>query len=355
MRIYCTRVGDDRPADFADVEMVHRPVPKPNRNLDAETATAARESGQQDAARRLAEQAIADGVDVVYERYSLFSTALADITERTGAPGILEVNSPLIDEQQQHRHLVDETAARAALATQLAAATRVAAVSQPVAAWLAGHGADPARVAVAPNGVNPDRIAPAVPRPDPVVLFVGTLKPWHGTDDLIRAAAMARLPWQLRIIGDGPEAPRLRELACRLGLAVDFRGAVAPADVPAAMAGARVAVAPYPRLTGSAQYFSPLKVYEYAAAGLPVVASAVGQLPEVVLPDTTGLLVPPSEPQVLATAVDELLAHPAKAQRLGAAGRALMLRRHTWDHVLDHIVGDELQSALRPDSELRVA
>lgn len=354
VRIYCTRVGDDRPADLADVEVIHRRVPRPDPGLDADAATAAREQAQQAAAQWLADQVIADGADLVYERYSLFSTALAEISDRTGAPGVLEVNSPLIEEQQQHRHLVNEAAARSALRTQLSAATRVAAVSQPVADWLRDHDVDPTRLVVAPNGVNPDRIVRVAPGSDPVVLFVGTLKPWHGTENLIRAAALARPPWQLRIIGDGPEAPRLRELADQLGISVDFRGAVAPADVPAAMAGARVAVAPYPELTGSAQYFSPLKVYEYAAAGLPVVASAVGQLPEVVLPGTTGLLVPPSEPEVLATAINELLADPERAQRMGDAGRSLMLRQHTWDHVLGRVIGDELLTDLDPVSDLRV-
>lgn len=105
------------------------------------------------------------------------------------------------------------------------------------------------------------------------------------------------------------------------------------------MAGARVAVAPYPAGSDEQQYFSPLKVYEYAAAGLPVVASAVGQLPAVVRPGRTGLLVPPSDPAALAAAVDDLLGDPARADRMGDAARALMVRAHSWDAVLDRTAG----------------
>jgi len=63
---------------------------------------------------------------------------------------------------------------------------------------------------------------------DPVVTFVGTLKPWHGVTDLLAAAALAKRPWKLRIIGDGPERATLEEQAAGLGIEVDFRGAVAP-------------------------------------------------------------------------------------------------------------------------------
>ena len=169
-----------------------------------------------------------------------------------------------------------------------------------------------------------------------MVVFVGTLKPWHGVDVLVEAAALATEPWQLRIIGDGPERQRLTELADRLGVVPDLRGALAPADVPAALEGAMVGVAPYPaEVADGQQYFSPLKVYEYGAAALPVVASRVGQLPEVVLDGVTGVLVEPSDPRALAAALDTLVADPARAARMGAAARTRMVAQHSWDVVLD--------------------
>ena len=337
VRLYATRLGDHRPADLADLPVTHVPVSVPK----GERRTATREAAQARAAAVLAAAAVADGADLVYERYSLFSDALATVTDVLQVPGVLEVNSPLIEEQATHRDLVDAAGAHRVLRRQVAAATSVACVSEPVAAWVrrrcptarAGDHREPA-IVVAPNGVNTDRIVPVTADPaDPVVLFVGTLKPWHGTDLLLEAAALAERPWRLRIVGDGPQRAALAAQADRLGLSVDFRGAVPPADVPAALAGASLAVAPYPA-TADEQYFSPLKIYEYAAAGLPVVASRVGQIPAIVEDGGTGLLVPPSDPAALAEAVDTLVADPRRAAAMGRAGRERMVRDHSWTAVL---------------------
>ena len=332
VRLYLVRVGDHVPADLADVPVTHIPVAKA-----AEGGTAARERAQREAAARLAEAVLDDGADIVHERYSLFSRALATVTERSRAVGLLEVNAPLIEEQATHRELVDAAGARAALTVQASAADRVLAVSEPVAAWVRER-VPGARVVVTPNGVDPQRIGAV--RHDasdtPTVVFVGTRKPWHGVEHLLEAAAMARRPWQVRIVGDGPQASALRARADELGLDVDFRGAVTPDEIPAQLQGAHVAVAPYP--DGQDQYFSPLKVLEYSAAALPVVASDVGQLGELVRDGVTGLLVPPSDPEALAAAVDGLVSVPDRAERMGRAGRCRVLSRHTWGHVLDRAV-----------------
>ncbi|MGB7425687.1 MAG: glycosyltransferase family 4 protein [Ornithinimicrobium sp.] len=341
VRLYCTRVGDHRPEDLVDVPVLCVPVDGvDDRGLPPRLRVAARERRQATAATTLAQTAIRDGAGLVYERYSLFSTALDQVCGELGIPGVLEVNAPLIDEQREHRQLVDEGAADRALADQCARAEVVTTVSPPVADWVQKRiGADLGhRVRVVPNGVNTRRIrtvrAGFSERPE--VVFVGTLKPWHGVEVLIEAARLAKRPWRLRLIGDGPAGPRLREQAQRLGLAVEFRGAVAPMDIPDALDGALLAVAPYPAETSPGeQYFSPLKVYEYSAAGLPVVASRIGQLPSIVRHGETGLLVPASDPAALASAIDTLVADPTLAHRMGAAGRALMVAEHSWDAVLD--------------------
>ena len=170
-----------------------------------------------------------------------------------------------------------------------------------------------------------------------MVTFVGTLKPWHGVTDLLAAAALAEQPWKLRIIGDGPERAALEEQAAGLGIKVDFRGAVAPAEMPGQLAGSAIGVAPYPDLGGEQQqYFSPLKVYEYLAAGLPVVASEVGQLPQIL--GELGTLVPPSDPAALAAAIDTLAADPALRGKLGWQGRVQAEEKHSWAGAVDHIL-----------------
>lgn len=330
--IYCVRTGDDRPADLDDVRVVRIPIKADS--TEEREQVAARVAGE------LAERIIADGADLVYERYALFSDAMSRVVAALGIPGILEVNAPLIEEQKEHRVLHDEAAAEATLSRQLGAAHRVTCVSRLVADWVLGRGGDESKVVVAPNGVNVDRLRPTGRGPGhPVVVFVGTLKPWHGTDVLIEAAAKARHPWRLRIIGAGPQEEALRQQAAELGVPVDFVGPVAPEEMPAALAGAAVGVAPYPVLP-SGQYFSPLKIYEYAAVGLPVVASAVGQVPDIVEGGKTGLLVPPSDPEALASAIDLLAGDSDLAARLGAAGREKVERNHTWDQVLEASLGD---------------
>jgi glycosyltransferase involved in cell wall biosynthesis len=97
-----------------------------------------------------------------------------------------------------------------------------------------------------------------------------------------------------------------------------------------------VAAAPYPPLAHF--YFSPLKVYEYMAAGLPVVASRIGQLAELVAEGVNGLLCQPGDPAALAAALGRLRAEPELRNRLGRAARATVLRKHTWDAVARRIL-----------------
>lgn len=323
--VYATRRGSDVPDDLAELRIVDVPVT----TRDEEE----RERAQQAASASVSDMVRAGGYDLVYERYSLFSTVIAEC----GVPGILEVNAPLIDEQRTHRVLVDEQAADAALQEQVQAALATICVSDPVRDWVIAR-TEGTRVFTVPNGVNVHRITPQPESPGaPVVTFVGTLKPWHGVDVLLRARAQAHKDWKLRIIGDGPMRAELDDLARSLGIDVDFRGAVAPDAIPQHMAGTAIGVAPYPAMnTDSDQYFSPLKVYEYMAAGLPVVASRVGQLPEIM--GESAYLVPPSDPEALAEALDALVANPVERARVGSDNRRQAEREHSWTGTVDHIL-----------------
>lgn len=325
--IYCTRRGEHVPADLASVPVVEVRVGK------GEPAERERSIGA--ASRELAARIVADGCDLVYERFSLFSRGGATVAATTGATFVLEANAPLIEEQREHRVLVDEVEALAAAHDALATADVVACVSAPVAEWATAHGAR--RATVSPNGVNTDRIRPSAPSLDgPLrVGFVGTLKPWHGVEVVIDAVASLGERATLTLIGDGPEGSALRRRAADRGIEVEWAGAVLPEHVPALVAGLDVGVAPYPAGAG---YFSPLKVYEYLAAGLPVVASAVGQVPDILDDGVTGLLVEPGSATALADALARLADDPALRLRMGAAARADVVARHDWNRVLARIL-----------------
>ena len=338
VELFARRVGDVAPEGLEGIR-VHR-LPKPSLGLDQ----ASRERDAMDANRALRERLEGSGPwDAVYERYSLWSFAALELARERGIPAILEVNSPLIEEQALHRELVDRDAAEEVARRVFAAASSLVAVSRGVAEWLEEFPTARGRIHVIPNGVDPGRFPPALPDPERpfTVGFVGSLKPWHGVGLLAEAFALlhARDPRaELVVVGDGPEREGLeRDLAVR-GVAkhASLVGAVPPAAVPSFLARVDAGIAPYPML--SRFYFSPLKVLEYMAAGLPVVASRIGQIAELVEHGRSGILCPAGDAQALADALDALRRDPLLRARLGAAGREVALRRHSWDAVVRAIL-----------------
>ena len=283
--------------------------------------------------------------DLVYERYSLWSYAGMEYARATGTPGLLEVNAPLIEEQERHRELSDRAGAEEVARRAFGAATALLAVSGGVARYLEGFRAAQGRVHVVPNGVDPERFAPVAPLAPSTTRvftagFVGTLKPWHGLDVLLDAFARFHQSHDTRllIVGDGPLRAELEEeIELReLGSAVQFTGAVGSEAIPGLLRTMDVAVAPYPALDDF--YFSPLKVYEYMAAGLAVIASRIGQIDGLIVDEGNGLLCPPGDAGALAAALERLHADEALRLRLGEAARSTVLREHTWDGVAERIL-----------------
>lgn len=335
--LFTPRIGGEPPPDLAGVRVAQLPgLPKgelAQREVQALANNAVLTAGLE-----------REGpFDAVYERYSLWSYAGMEMARRWGAAGLLEVNAPLIDEQLEHRGLVHVDKACRVAERVFAAATALLPVSSEVGGYLRGFPGTAHKIHVTPNGVDPARFLPH--RPDPAAFtvgFVGTLKPWHGVEVLLAAFAglRARVPAaRLMLVGTGPEQGRLEAEAARLGLsaAVTFTGAVPPECVPALLARMDVAVAPYP--ARERFYFSPLKVYEYMAAGLPVVASGVGQLAELIENGRNGLLCPPGDAAVLTDALARLAGDAALRARLAASGRKTVLRAHTWERVAARIMG----------------
>lgn len=284
-----------------------------------------------------------DALDLVYERYSLWGRTATRWARARGVRSVVEVNAPLVREQATHRVLVDRAGAERVAEETFACAGTVLCVSDAVATWVRAIAGDGAQVHTLANGVDTTRV---LPRQGPVapaagttftVGFVGTLKPWHGVPTLLDAfaALVATEPsYRLLVVGDGPLAENLRARATAAGLGARVRmtGSVEPGRVPALLRQIDVAVAPYPAVDGF--YFSPLKVYEYLAAGLPVVASRVGDLPEVLGNGRLGVLVEPGDAQDLASAVAALRADAAERERLRADGRRRAVERHDWSMVV---------------------
>lgn len=336
VELFAARLGGDPPADLRAVRVHSLPAPVGDDLSARERAALAANDDL-----RAALDAVGP-FDLVYERHALWSFAGMEYARDTGTPGLLEVNAPLVEEQAAHRRLVDRAAAERVAGRTFASAGALVAVSRPVADYLDRFPAARGRVRVVPNGVDPDRFPPdLVPsRPtDPgtfTVGFVGTLKPWHGLRVLVEAFGFVHRSdpaTRLLIVGDGPERAALEaDLAARgLSGATVLVGAVAPDDVPGLLASMDAAVAPYPARPDF--YFSPLKLYEYLAAGRAVVASRVGQVTEVIDHGANGLLAPPGDAAALAAALERLKDDPGLRARLGWLGRMTVRDGHTWDAV----------------------
>jgi len=340
VHLLAARLGGAPPDDLAEVQVHTLPVERSDDPADDEAAAQRADAAARTVLDGLHEEA---GIDLVYERYSLWGRTGTAWATRHGVPSLLEVNAPLIDEQATHRILHDRPAAEAVAVQAFSAGSAIVCVSEGVAAWARSRSNDPSRVHVLTNGVDTSRVRPSGRPAAPAsgtpftVGFVGTLKPWHGVETLIEAVAdLAAFDpsYRLLLVGDGPQARSLREQAERAGIshAVRMTGSIDPADVPDLLASMDVAVAPYPALKDF--YFSPLKVTEYLAAGLPTVASRIGPLPELLDQGRAGVLVPPGDPVALAAAIRALRADPARRDALSVTGRHRAVSGYEWSSVV---------------------
>jgi glycosyltransferase involved in cell wall biosynthesis len=184
-------------------------------------------------------------------------------------------------------------------------------------------------VGVIPNVTGGLPVAPAgeVEGPPGYLLFVGRLRIRKGVEVLLEALRELRggVPGAvLKIAGDGEHRAALERKAAGLGLgsAVAFLGTRDGSRVRALLAGAAALVVP------SIYEGMPLVVLEAMERGVPVVASAVSGIPEVVVDGETGWLVPPEDPAALAGALEEVLADAPEARRRGEAGRQRIEERY---------------------------
>jgi glycosyltransferase involved in cell wall biosynthesis len=119
---------------------------------------------------------------------------------------------------------------------------------------------------------------------------------------------------------------------------VTITGHVPPRDVARHLSRATMLVLPNTRSVISERYTSPLKLFEYLAFGVPIVASDLPAIREILTDGRTALLVPPDDPAALAAALTRLARSPAESAALGAAARALA-PEYTWDKRAERLDG----------------
>jgi glycosyltransferase involved in cell wall biosynthesis len=220
----------------------------------------------------------------------------------------------------------------------------VTAVSEQLRQKAITLGAPEERITVLPMGVNtnvfsPDRAAPALHEklaPDgPLILFVGRLAEVKGAGFLVDAMPQILLAApraQLVVVGDGPDRHTLERRVARLGLDanINFIGALANTELPAYYASADVFVGPSVIARGGDAESFGIVLAEAMASGCPVVASELDGVADVTGRGQHALLVPPGEPEEIASAVTQLLEDRSLRESLRA--RALTAVRQRFSH-----------------------
>jgi len=288
------------------------------------------------ARRRILRAALYFEPDVIYERYAFGNASGILAAKRLDLPLILEVNSPLVYELERTRGLSFPGLARKLENFIYRNADRVCVVTEVLKGMLVELGVEPERIFVTPNGVDladysyADRPAlrraaredlglPAEQAGEVVIGFVGYYRDWHRLDVVLSAMGEPGLERsRLVLIGEGPARAELEAEAARLGLAerVHFSGTRPHARIPGLLPSFDVAVVP-----AINDYASPLKLHEYMAASLPVVAPDQANLREVLEHAENALLVPPGDADAMAQAVLELARDEQLRARLGLAAR----------------------------------
>jgi glycosyltransferase involved in cell wall biosynthesis len=290
--------------------------------------------------------------DLIYERHCLFGTAGLALARHFQIPLVLEVNAPLIVEHQRMRGLSLPLVARAAERVVLTGADHIVAVSQALRTYAADLGVPSERVSVIPNAADPDVFGPTTGLSPLrrelgwndrfVIGFVGSMKPWHGVETLLQMLhhlGGSDSQFRLLLVGSGPQIDDLRHESERLGIAgaVHMTGAVPHHAVPDLLRAMDLTVAAY--AADAAEYFSPVKLFEYMAMALPVVAARVGQVCEVIDEWRTGWLYAPGDAIELAGLIRSIASDRDACRRVGAAARECVTQQYTWRHNARRVVG----------------
>ena len=284
----------------------------------------------------------------VMERYYNFGGEGIRTATRHGIPSILEVNSPVVDHPGSIKGAVDALLVLRPLRRYRESLCRQAsALVAPLLEIVPDFAR--AKTETVTWGANVDAFSPArrreevrrglgIPTGAVAVLFSGSFRPWHGVHLLEAAARSLRARADLFFLlagGGDPGAPD--------GYAGRRLGTVPYAEMPDVVAAADVGVAPYDparlRQLTLGFYWSPLKIFEYMASGLPTVTIPRPPLTEIVREGREGLHAREGDAQALAAALVRLADDAALRRRLGASARERVVERYSWARHCEQLEG----------------
>jgi glycosyltransferase involved in cell wall biosynthesis len=290
----------------------------------------------------------------VWQHHDLFHRAGAPVATRHRVPLVSYVHAPQVWEARRwgvHRPGWGRWVERYGEQPQLRESDVVACVSDEVADELVRLGVGRNQILVSPMAVDAERFTPSVSGAETrralglidtfVVGWVGSFRGFHGLDSLVEAFGVlhARVPrTRLLLGGTGAELANVRDHAARLGIedAVVLPGAIAHLDMPELVAAMDVAVVS--ARPGSGFHYSPLKLREYMASGVPTVAPRLGEVPRTVRDGEDALLYPAGDAEALAAQLLRVYDDEALRSSLATRGRELVIATATWDVRLEELL-----------------
>jgi glycosyltransferase involved in cell wall biosynthesis len=300
--------------------------------------------------RRLRTGAVTDlarqvRADLIMERYYNFGGEGVLAADRLGLPAVLEVNAPIIDYPGSAKSRVDRALVVEPMRRWRDRLCRLTDLFVTPHAGILPPFVDRRDVLEIEWGADVDRFRPTVDGPVPfardpsriLCIFAGAFRAWHGAVQLATCLSRLNQAGDSRFggvfIGDGPERPAV-ERAAQGVPGVTFTGRLPHASLPACLAAADIGVAPFDASRHGplqlAFFWSPLKVFEYMAAGLPVVAPNLPRLSKLVAHEHEGLLYDPADPKGLDAAIAALGDRHRRAA-MGTAARARVVRDFSWE------------------------
>jgi glycosyltransferase involved in cell wall biosynthesis len=289
------------------------------------------------------------GHDVVFERNGLYNSGVAMACKNLNLPYVMFFDADQMAEMEfMGKPLKGLLRWRAAnlLRYNLHVANRVICVSEAAKIHLMKNWDVPSeKLVVFPNAVDAERFKPepelgAQTRASlqlthhPLLVFVGSFYRWHDVVTLLKAFAVVlktHSDARLVLVGDGAERETMMKLSVDLGVehAAQFTGLVNHTEVSRYVNAADIAVAPVPNMEQE-MWLSPMKLFEYMASGKAIVASAMGQIRDVIKDGENGMLVPAGDEMVLANAINRLIEDAPLRTRLGQQAREDAIRYHSW-------------------------
>jgi glycosyltransferase involved in cell wall biosynthesis len=310
--------------------------------------------------------------DILYERFWMLASSGMMISQMLDIPIIYEVNGDIVEEyHQQGLKLPGIQWAAINLVTRymFKSAGHVVPVSQTLKEKIISrYRLHSNNISVIENGArvdlftNPNQEEIAAARSlyelgdDLTIIFVGTFKPWHGIDLLVDAyneVARSYKNVKLILVGDGPLMPEIQEQVATLNLGkrVVFTGLLQHHEVPTILNLADIAVL-NPKVTGASSVQSPLKLFEYMAAGKAIVAPKISNVERIIKDRESGLLVDPDNLESLKTALIELLNDKQMRKRLGRAAREQAIEHHSWGQTVSKIEAIMMDLIKKPDLKM---